>query len=332
MQFTKAERKKAKLRLALTGPSGSGKTYGALLIAKGIGGKIAVVDTEKGSASLYSHLVDFDTLDLAPPYSPERFIEAVKAAEKAGYDILVIDSITHEWSGAGGCLEINDELAKAKFKGNTWSAWNAVTPRHRAFLDTLLHSQMHIIATMRSKTETAQTEENGKKKVVKLGMKAEQREGAEYEFTTVLDLVHDGHYAVASKDRTGLFMDTTPQALTVGTGETLKAWLETGVEATQQPQPQQSETSPPTGPHTATDGALEGLDDDKVATAQHAAMDILNHWESGNEIAAYEVFYESNFENDTKVAIWGLLKPHSKLRSRLKAMRDADQQTTKEAA
>lgn len=237
MKFGKAMRKKAKLRLALTGPSGAGKTYGALQIAVGIGGKIALIDTEKGSASLYSHLAEFDVLELDPPYTPERFVEAVKAAEGAGYDILIIDSITHEWSGVGGCLELVDEVARARYKGNSWSAWNDITPRHRAFLDALLRSPMHIIATARSKTETAQTEENGRKKVVKLGMKAEQRDGVEYEFTTVLDIVHDGHFAIATKDRTGLFADTDPKQITPDTGKTLLNWLESGeaVEPTQTP-------------------------------------------------------------------------------------------------
>lgn len=230
MKFEKAVRMKAKLRLALTGPSGSGKTYGALTVAKGIGGKIAVIDTEKGSASLYAHLAEFDVLELDPPYSPERFIEAVKAAEGAGYDILIIDSITHEWNGVGGCLELVDQIANAKYKGNSWSAWNEVTPRHRAFLDGLMRSPLHVIATMRSKTETAQTEVNGRKKVVKLGMKAEQRDGAEYEFTTVLDIVHEGHYALASKDRTGLFAGD-PQPITEDTGRRLLDWLESGEDA-----------------------------------------------------------------------------------------------------
>ena len=231
MKFTKATRQKARLRLALTGPSGSGKTWGALLLALGLGGKIAVVDTERESASLYSHLADFDTLNLAAPFTPERYIEAIKAAEEGGYDTLIIDSITHEWSGVGGCLEMVDQIARAKYKGNTWSAWNDVTPRHRALLDAILHSPMHIIVTLRSKTETAQTEENGRKKVVKLGMKAEQRDGFEYEMTVVLDLIHDGHFATATKDRTGLFSDANPQPITVDTGATLKQWLETGAEA-----------------------------------------------------------------------------------------------------
>ncbi len=231
LTFTKAERKKAKLRLALTGPSGSGKTYGALLIAKGIGGKIALIDTEKGSASLYAHLLDFDVLELSAPYTPERFIEAINAAEQAGYHTLIIDSITHEWNGSGGCLELNDQIAQSKYRGNTWSAWNETTSRHRAFLDGMMQSNMHIIATIRSKTETAQQESiTGKKAVVKLGMKVEQRDSVEYEFTTVLDIIHDGHYAVASKDRTGLFTDHDPAPITVETGKIVLAWLESGIE------------------------------------------------------------------------------------------------------
>lgn len=240
MQFVKATRKKARLRLALTGPSGSGKTMAALMIAKGLGGRVAVLDTEHGSASLYAEPMtlpsgqtftppEFDALELTAPYSPERYIEAIHAAERAGYDTLVIDSLTHEWSGSGGCLEINDTVAAAKFRGNSWSAWNETTPRHRAFVDAMLQSPMHIIATGRSKTETAQTEgTNGRKQVVKLGMKTEQRDGIEYEFTVVLDLIHAGHYANASKDRTGLFAGGEPAPVTEETGERLLAWLENG--------------------------------------------------------------------------------------------------------
>lgn len=228
MKFEKAMRKKAKLRLALTGPSGSGKTYSALLVAKGIGGKIAVIDTEKGSASLYSDVAEFDVLELDPPFSPERFIEAITAAEQAGYETLILDSITHEWSGVGGCLELVDTIAKTKFRGNTWSAWSEINPRHRLFLDSILRSPMHIIATMRSKTETAQVEENGRKKVAKLGMKSEQRDGVEYEFTTVLDIGHETHHAIASKDRTKLFSNSDPLILNEDTGKKLLEWLESG--------------------------------------------------------------------------------------------------------
>lgn len=227
MAFVKAVRSKVKLRLALTGPSGSGKTWGALTIAKSLGGRIACIDTENGSASLYCDMADFDVMTLKPPYSPERYIDAIKEAEAAGYDVLVIDSTTHEWSGVGGCLEINDQTAKAKYKGNTWSAWNDTTPRHRKFIDAMLQSNMHIIATGRSKTETSQTEENGRKKVVKLGMKTEQRDGFEYEFSVVLDLVHEGHYALVSKDRTRIFSGD-PMPISAETGELLLEWLESG--------------------------------------------------------------------------------------------------------
>jgi hypothetical protein len=233
MGFVKAVRKQAKLRLALTGPSGSGKTYSAILMAKGFGGKVAVIDTEHGSASLYCHLLDFDVMELTAPYSPERYIAAIQEAEKAGYDVLIIDSISHEWNGTGGMLQINEQVAQAKFRGNTWSAWSESDPRHRKFIDAMLQSNMHVIVTMRSKTETAQEkdERTGKTKIQQLGMKAEQRDGIIYEFTTVLDIVHNGHYATATKDRTGIFLGD-PQVITPDTGRTLLAWLETGAEPT----------------------------------------------------------------------------------------------------
>lgn len=228
--FRKAKRGLSKLRLALSGVSGSGKTYSALLLAKGLGGRIAVVDTERGSASLYADMPgipDFDVLDLEAPFSPERYVEAIRAAESAGYDVLIIDSMSHEWTGKGGCLELADEIATARFRGNTWSAWSEVTPRHRDFVDAILTSKLHVIATMRSKTETAQAERNGRKIVQKLGMKTEQRDGTDYEFTVMFDITHDGHFAVPSKDRTGLFMsEKNPFVINEETGKRLKDWLE----------------------------------------------------------------------------------------------------------
>lgn len=236
MAFIKAVRKQAKLRLALTGPSGSGKTYSALLLAKGFGGKVAVIDTEHGSASLYCHLLDFDVMELTAPYSPERYIAAIQDAEAAGYNVLVIDSITHEWNGTGGMLQINEQVAKAKFQGNSWAAWSESDPRHRKFIDAMLQSNMHVIVTMRSKTETAQSkdERTGKSKVQQLGMKAEQRDGIIYEFTTVLDIVHGEHYATATKDRTGVFIGD-PRVITPDTTKSLLEWLATGVEANEPP-------------------------------------------------------------------------------------------------
>jgi hypothetical protein len=299
MKFMKAVRKRAKLRLALTGPSGSGKTYGALMMAKGLGGSIAVIDTEHGSASLYSHLAEFDVLELEPPYSPERYIQAIKAAETAGYEVIVIDSTTHEWSGSGGCLEINEHTAQAKFRGNTWSAWNDTTPRHRAFIDAMLQADAHIIATGRSKTETAQTEDGGgRKKVVKLGMKTEQRDGFEYEFTCVLDITHAGHFAAASKDRTGLFAGEV-QPISEATGQRLKAWLESGAEPI------------PVAPRG------DGLTDERRAELEEMALCAVDQFNQGHHLAAAAIYGELT-DNEEKLHLWGLLREESKLRAFIK--------------
>ena len=230
MQLQKATRKKSKLRLNISGPAGSGKTYSALLMAKGLIGnwdKIAVIDTENGSAGLYSHLGDFNTIDLQAPYSPERYIEAIDSCIKAGMECVIIDSSTHEWNGAGGCIDINEKLAQSKFKGNTWSAWSQTTPRHDAFVNKVLQSPVHVITCTRSKMETVMTDD---KKVKKLGMKDIQREGWEYELTVSLNIDRDTHTATASKDRTNLFEHRDPFVITEDTGKEIAAWCETGVD------------------------------------------------------------------------------------------------------
>lgn len=230
--FVKAERKRSKLRLALAGVSGSGKTMSALKVANGINqkivGKIAVIDTERGSASLYDNVCEFDTLSLEPPYTPERYIQAIKVAEMAGYSILIIDSLTHEWNGSGGILESNEILSKTKFKGNGWAAWSESTPRHMALINAILQSSMHVIVTMRSKSSYVESERNGKKSIVKQGTEPQQRDGMEFEFTTFLEIAKDGHYAMVDngKDRTQLF--TEPMVLSEKTGEMLIEWLLSG--------------------------------------------------------------------------------------------------------
>ncbi|CCD30241.1 conserved exported hypothetical protein [Candidatus Glomeribacter gigasporarum BEG34] len=228
MSFQKAIRKKAKLRLALTGPSGSGKTYSALLLAKGIGGRIAVIDTEHGSASLYADVLDFDVLNLAAPFSPERYIEVITDAARSGYDVLIVDSITHEWNGKGGILEIHDRVTRAHPRGNSYTAWAEVTPRHNAFVEALLQSPLHILVTMRSKQDFVLTDRNGKQVPQKVGLAPIQRDGFEYEMTVVLDIEQDRHLATVSKDRTRLFSDSTPEPITEQTGRQLMEWLEAG--------------------------------------------------------------------------------------------------------
>lgn len=230
MTFRKAERKQAKLRLAISGPSGSGKTYSALLIAQGLApdGRIALLDTERGSGELYASLLDYEVATLTPPYTPDRYISLIQEAEKAGYDVLIIDSLSHAWTGSGGVLDMHEKAATAA-KGNNWAAWREVTPAHNALVDALLGADLHIIATMRTKTADEVTDDNGKKKPVKVGLAPVQRDGMEYEFTVVLEITVDSHVATAAKDRTGLF-DGRHFTPTMETGEKLREWLETGID------------------------------------------------------------------------------------------------------
>lgn len=220
--FKKACKMKQKLRLLLEGASGSGKTYSALLIAKALGKKIALIDTEKGSASLYDKLADFDTCELTAPFTPEKYIAAIVEADKQGYDVLIIDSITHEWSGKGGCLDLQSAL------GGRYQDWAKVTPRHNAFIEAILQSKMHIIATARTKTDYETTNNNGKMKVEKVGLKTEQRDGLDFEFTLVFRL-NENHLASATKDRTSLF-NGKEAVIDTSTGKILLDWLNEGAD------------------------------------------------------------------------------------------------------
>tara|TARA_R110002020_G_scaffold51178_1_gene144999 strand:+ start:1652 stop:2554 length:903 start_codon:yes stop_codon:yes gene_type:complete len=232
--FSKATKKKSKLRLLLEGASGSGKTWSSLMMASVFGKKVAVIDTEKGSASLYSGSFDFDVCELAPPYTPEKYIQAISFAEKEGYEVIIIDSITHEWSGEGGCLDIHSNI-----KGqNSYTDWRKVTPRHNAFLETLLKSKCHIIATARTKADVVlqdKINKSGKtvKTPVKLGTKTEQRDGLDYEFTTVLRLSNT-HCFEALKDRTGIFDNREGEVLAKGHSEEIINWLNSGAETPKQ--------------------------------------------------------------------------------------------------
>jgi hypothetical protein len=225
IQLKKATRKQVKLRLNISAPSGAGKTYSALRMAKGLCGdwsKIAVIDTENGSASLYSDLGDFNVVDLSPPFQPEKYIQALKACEDAGIEVVIIDSSSHEWT----CLlEENEVLAQASFRGNTWSAWSKTTPRHDKFVNAVLHCNAHVITCTRSKMETVMGEG---KKVHKVGMKDQQREGWEYELTVSLNIDRDTHLASPSKDRTNLFEGNQPFLITEETGELIANWCNSG--------------------------------------------------------------------------------------------------------
>ncbi|MCR4329078.1 MAG: ATP-binding protein [Candidatus Roizmanbacteria bacterium] len=217
LQFRKAERAEAKLRLALISPSGFGKTYSALRIAKGLGGKVAMLDTENGSGDLFAEDFEYDILTMNAPYDPKKYIQAIESAEEAGYNILIIDSLTHAYSGSGGILSKHSAIAEKT--GNSFNAWGKVMPLQNALMEKILASKLHIIATIRSKTDWIV--ENGKPK--KVGLAPDQKTNIDYEFTCVLELDKD-HNAHCSKDRTGLFDGQIMEA-TENIGKILNDWL-----------------------------------------------------------------------------------------------------------
>lgn len=232
MALRKAQRKAAKIRLGLASPSGGGKTYSALLIAKGLAGswdRVAVIDTENGSADLYSHLGDYNVLTLTAPYNPQKYIDAIKECESAGMEVIIIDSITHEWSGVGGCLEMQQIAVEKQRVKNTYTAWKEITPMHQKFIDTILQSNCHIITTVRSKTDYLMVNESGKNSIQKVGMAQVTRDGFEYELTISLDL-DVNHRAIASKDRTGLFEGRPAFVPSEETGRIIKEWCESGAD------------------------------------------------------------------------------------------------------
>ena len=228
--FKKASKKQQKLRLLLEGASGSGKTYSALILAETLASsqnkRVAFIDTEFGSASLYADRFDFDTLELTPPFTPEKYITAINEATASGdYAVLIIDSISHEWSGQGGCLDIQSQL------GGTFNDWKKVTPRHQKFINAILNANIHIIGCARTKSDYVMEEGINKKgqattKPVKVGTKTEQREGLEFEFTTIFRL-NQNHVASVSKDRTSLF-ENEDAVITEETGQKLLEWLNDG--------------------------------------------------------------------------------------------------------
>ena len=221
MQLQQAQRSKAKIKIGLQAPSGAGKTYSALLLAKGLCGdysKVAVIDTENHSVDLYSHVGNYNVLHLEAPFSPERYIEAITICQDSGMEVIIIDSISHEWEGTGGILDVHSNMV-----GNSFTNWNKVTPRHNDFVQKILQSSCHIIATIRAKQDYVLSEKNGKMVPEKVGLKGVTREGMEYELTVVFE-IDIKHQAKSSKDRTGLFDKTPEFIISEKTGERILEW------------------------------------------------------------------------------------------------------------
>lgn len=257
MAFVKATKKQSKLRLDLEGPAGGGKTFSALAIASGLGDKTALIDTERGSASLYSDKFNFDVAELET-FAPHLFTEKIREAERAGYDVIIIDSLSHAWTGKGGALEMKDNAAR-KNGGNTWTAWRDVTPEHNDLVDAILQCKAHIIVTMRTKMEHVQEKDDkGRTVIRKFGLKPIQREGMEYEFTIVGDMA-EGVMTV-SKSRYDRLAGAVVSRPGKELGLQLRAWLESGEAPTEQKAvaPGPTSVAPPVVPSSLP--AVDDLD------------------------------------------------------------------------
>jgi hypothetical protein len=228
MAFVKAVRENVWFKGLVIGSSGSGKSYSCLKLAKGFSNelskqtgkkeRIAFINTEPNRGTIYANEFDYDILEISAPYTPEKYIEAINDAIKAGYKILVIDSITHEWSGKGGCLEIH-----SKIPGNSYTAWRTVTPRHEAFMDKILDSEIHIFATVRGDDKYILEEVNGKTVPKKVPLGYDQRKNTEYLFITSFVLDLETHIASTAKDNTHIF-ESEHVVLSENHGESICKW------------------------------------------------------------------------------------------------------------
>jgi AAA domain len=237
-QPRRAEKRSVKLKIGLQGPSGSGKTEGALALARNLvpNGRVLVVDTENESASLYADRFEFDTIPLGPPYTSARYEACIELAVQEGYDVLILDSVSQQWDGEGGILRRKEELDRRP-GSNSFTNWAMFTPEHNKFVESIKQAPIHIIATMRSKTEyVLQANDKGKQLPKKVGTAPIQRDGFEYEFSLVFDIQMD-HRAVAIKDRTALFTDVPMDLRDPALADQLRNWLSNTSEVKEAPQP-----------------------------------------------------------------------------------------------
>ena len=232
-QVKKAKREKIYTKIALMAPSGGGKTYGALRLATGMAeeikaesgkdARILMANTEAKRGYYYANEFNYDIVDMDPPHNPERYVELIDFAVKEGYDILIIDSSSHEWEGKGGCLELHQQA------GGTYQSWAKVTPRHNKFIQAIADSPIHIIATMRGKDQYEMTkDEKGRTNVQKLGVGAKQRDGFEYEFTVTFLIDQKTNTAEVQKDNTHIFDSEGPTILSENHGRKLMQWANSG--------------------------------------------------------------------------------------------------------
>jgi hypothetical protein len=243
MPFVKATKTKIKARVTIDGPTGAGKSLSALYLARalvGPAGRIAGIDTERGSLKIYSDKVDFDVLELTPDtvgkdnaqgFSPKNFIDAIAEAEKGKYDAIVIDSLTHAWEGEGGALDLVDQATARSNSKNSYVAWRDVTPMHRKMVDAILQSPCHVITTMRSQMDyLMEKDKDGHTTVTKIGLAPIQRKGMEYEFTLVADMTVD-HKLIVGKTRCDIMDGKMVTKPGIEFWQPFVEWLDSGEEA-----------------------------------------------------------------------------------------------------
>lgn len=287
--FKKAVKSRKKFRIALDGPAGSGKTYTALALACALGQRVCLIDTERGSASMYADLFDFDTFE-PETHHPRQYIDAIKSAAQAGYDVIIVDSLSHAWCGKDGALELVDKAAKKTTSGNSFAAWRDVTPLHNELVDTILTSPAHIICTMRSKMEYILEEvtRNGKTSKVptKVGMAPVQRDGVEYEFDLICDL-NLNHDLSVSKSRLASVDGMVVNRPGADFAGHLIEWLKSGVEETPKSQvtpTKDVENSPASGASEPVKSAETSATSNRpeIASeqiwAQIGALGVDNNW------------------------------------------------------
>lgn len=230
---TKAKREKIYTKVALMSPSGGGKTYSALRLATGMANeikketgkeaRIVLGNTEGSRGRYYANEFNYDIVDLTAPHNPEMYVDFINWSVTEGYDILILDSSSHEWEGKGGCLELQQQA------GGTYQSWAKVTPRHDKFIEAIAHSPIHIISTMRGKDQyEVEKDDRGKTAVKKLGVGAKQRDGFEYEFTCTFSIDVDTHMAKPQKDNTHIFEADPFMKLTENHGEKIIQWANSG--------------------------------------------------------------------------------------------------------
>lgn len=238
LQIKKAVREQIYTKIALMAPSGGGKTYSSLRLATGMAreieketgkkAKILMGNTEESRGYYYADEFDYDIVDIDAPHNPEKYVELINLAVENEYDILIIDSSSHEWEGKGGCLDIQQQA------GGTYQAWSRITPRHQKFIEAISNSPIHIIATMRGKDqyEMVKDEKTGKSAVQKLGVGAKQRDGFEYEFTCTFLIDQKTNAAETQKDNTHIFEGQGSTILTEKHGEEIIKWANSGEKRT----------------------------------------------------------------------------------------------------